>query len=201
MALLKKCLEHENGHVRRLAAWILASGTSGGLAKEAVESIGKALNAVADIPGVDGLSQFGHGTESTWGEFYYADYIHTLAVAKIDDSTIRDLTKQLQGRAKDAAFLVLARRIDKSVHEELIRLAQDTEAGLFRAWAAWFLGEIGTQDDLPFLRTLAENDPLLRTGGIPGDPGETGPMYPVRRAAEDAIRMIEARESKEEVDE
>jgi HEAT repeat protein len=172
MILLKKCLEYKNDQalqvhheqqVRRRAALIMAAGTSGKLANEAVEAIGEALTAVADIPGVDGPPPFGHhGTESTWGEFYHQDYIGALAIAHVEDRAIHDFAKRLQGRAKDAAILALARRGNKSVRKEIVRLAQDAQAGLFRAWAATALGEIGTQDDLPFLRTLADNDPLTR---------------------------------------
>ena len=214
MELLKKCLRFKSEterpllvySVQRQAALLMAAETSEELAKEAVEAIGEALNDVADLPDVDTLTLQSHSTEATWGERYYGGYIHALMTAKVEDSVISDLAKQLEGRAKDVAILALARRGDKSVREEIIRLVQDTEAGLFRAWAARNLGEIGMQDDLPFLHTLVENDPLVRMGAVtlpssrgPGDVSIV-PTYPVREAARDAILAIAARANKEESD-
>ena len=60
-------------------------------------------------------------------------------------------------------------------------------------WAATALGQIGTQADLPLLRSLAESDPMVRKGPLP-PPQPTdrlGPTYPVRQAAKAAIRTIE----------
>ena len=124
-----------------------------------------------------------------------------LVSVRAEDTVIHYLTATLQGRAKDAAILALAQRGDVSVRDEVIRLAEDAEAGLFRAWAARALGEIGTLDDLLFLHTLADSDTLIRRGPQPSPRRLPGPTYPVREAARDAIRMIEARANKEEADE
>ena len=190
LALLKKSLSHKEHRTRCLAAQTLTAGTSGELAIEALYAIGVAMNTVADMPEIDVLSRQRDGLESTLGERHYLDYVRALAKAQVEDNMIHELTNQLHGRAKDSAFLALARRGDKSVWEEMIRLIQDEHAGLFRSWAARALGDIGTYEDWSFLRTLAENDPLLRTmGGMGG-----GPTYPVRNAAKSAIRAIEERE-------
>jgi hypothetical protein len=104
-----------------------------------------------------------------------------------------DLTKHQNGRARDVVILALAERGDKTVHDEITKLAQDSDAGLFRAWAVNELRTIGAADDLPMLRTLAATDPLVRDGGLP-PPHPTdsrGPTFPVRDAARDAIRVIE----------
>lgn len=183
--------------VRCRAAEVMVAGTSGKLAEEAVVAVGEVLNTIADVPGIDATIPDDHGIEFTWGEHYYRNYIGVLVRAKVENRSIHDLIQQLHGRAKDAAILALAQRGDKSVHKELIRLAQDAQSGLFQAWAARALGEIGTQGDLPFLRTLAENDPLIRKGQLIPGGGSADPTYPVREAAKAAIRAIEARASKE----
>jgi len=192
MVLLRKCFDIEPGGTIS----VMAAGTSGELANETVGFIGKVLNGVADLPEVDVIAPRYHDIESSEGERCYRDYINVLASVRVDDDrVIHDLAGQLQGRAKDAAILTLAQRGDKSVHAEVIRIAQDAEAGLFRAWAARALGEIGTHDDLPFLRTLAEKDPLIREVGGMKPPGPPSPFYPVREAAKAAIRSIEERTS------
>jgi len=229
MVLLKKCLDNKELEQRlavedmtatqreltilnlrlaqRSTAMFMAAGTTGELANEAVEAIGKALSAVADLPEVDALLPLPSkhpGTEHTLGEQYYYAYAGALASANVDDQTLHDLAKQLHGRAKDAVILALAWRSDKSVHEDLVKVVQDVQAGLLRAWAVRALGEISTQDDLPFLRTLAENDTLIREGPVsqplsrgPGDVS-VGSTHPVCEAAKDAILAIEARANEEE---
>ena len=211
MVLLRNNFDMSPGRV----ASIMAEGTSGELAKEAVEFIVKAMNAAPDFQNFDAIVPDRHGIETTQGERYYQGYRNMLVSVRAEDTVIHYLTATLQGRAKDVAILALAQRGDKSVRDEVVRLTQDAEAGLFRAWAASALGEIGTQDDLPLLRTLVDNDHLVRMGSAsllpprpsrsdqssplpPPPPGARGPTYPVREAAKDAIRMIEARANKGE---
>lgn len=196
MPLLKKLLSSKNPLVSWRAAEVMAAGASGKLADEAVEAIGQALTAVAGLPGVGAPDPRGYrfGTVHTLGEQYYFRYTNALERAHVDNQSLHELAKQLHGRGRDTMILALARRGDKSVHEEIVKLAKDPQAGLFRAWAATALEKIGTSDDLHLLRTLAESDPLVRAGALPGD--AIVPTYPVRRAAEAAIRAIEKRERK-----
>jgi HEAT repeat protein len=198
ISLLKKQLGNKNPLVSWRAAEVMAAGASGKLADEAVEAIGQALTAVASLPHVDEPDPKGYrfGTVSTLGEQYYFRYTNALERAHVDNRTLHNLAERLHGRARNTVVLALVRRGDKSVHNEVVMLAQDLQAGLFRAWAARGLGEIGIQDDLPLLRTLAENDPLIRNGPLaPPHPIDSlGPTYPVREAAKGAIHSIEKRE-------
>jgi hypothetical protein len=61
--------------------------------------------------------------------------------------------------------------------------------------------DIGTPEDLPFLRELAENDMLKRKGPVSrkneySTAVDVGDTYPVREAAVGAIRAIELRAEK-----
>src|SRR5207237_7611114 len=141
-------------------------------------AIGQALSAVAHIPGVSDLDPRAawFSTVQTLGEEYYRRYGHALATAHVENQALHELAKQLQRPARDAVLLALARRGDKSVHGEIVKLAQGGE-GMFRAWAATALEKIGTKDDLPMLRTLAKTDPLVRKGPLrpPNPPDTVGP--------------------------
>jgi HEAT repeat protein len=194
---IKKLLDSKDPLLSWRAAEVMAAGTSAKLADEAVEAIGRAMTTVTDLPGADAPAphRYRFGTVFTLGEQYYSRYLGALACSHVDKQSLRDLANRLQGRARDAVVLALARRGDKSVREAVVKLAQDPQAGLFRAWAVDALSEIGTPDDLPLLRTLAESDPLVREGPLsPPNPVDSlGPTYPVRQAAKDAIRTIENR--------
>jgi len=186
--------------VQYRAAAVMASGTSGELANEAVEAIGKALTAVADLPDADTflpVQNYHPGTEESLGERNYIAYMGTLVNANVDDRTLHNLAGRLQGQARYSVIMALGWRGDLSVHDELVKLIEDTQAGLLRARAVTVLGEIGTPEDVPFLRTLEENDPLMRQGPVSRKPFDTGvdvgPTYPVREAAKSAIYSIELR--------
>ena len=196
MALLETCLESEDALVCWRTAAVMAGGCTGKLASEAVDAIGQALTVAAGRPDAD--APYPRAGGATFVEMYSSPYIGSLALARVDNQRLHELAERMEGRARDAVLVALARRDDKSVHDELIRLAQEPEATLFRAWAARALGEIGTAEDLPLLRTLAKTDPLVREGLLPATHGvgARGPTHPVREAAEDAIRTLE-KKSKE----
>ena len=195
MPLLKKCLAGKDALVSWRAAAVMADGAYDKLAVGTVEAIGQSLAAVTDLPGVDAPDPTGYrfGVVYTLGEQYYSRYANALEHAHVDNAVLHRLATRLLGRARDTVILALANRGDKSLREEIIKLAQAPQAGLFRAWAATALGQIGTQADLPLLRSLAESDPMVRKGPLP-PPQPTdrlGPTYPVRQAAKAAIRTIE----------
>ena len=114
-----------------------------------------------------------------------------LMVLHVDDSTLHELASQLQGRAKDMVHLTLAHRADGSVRKDIVQLAQDPKAGLFRQWAVTALERVGTSDELLVLQTIADTDPLIRKGGgcFPRPEG-SGPTYPVRESAKQTIHSI-----------
>jgi hypothetical protein len=75
-----------------------------------------------------------------------------------------------------------------------VRVLRDPDAGSLRQSAAYALGTVGTVDDLALLRDLQRNDPLERpTGSDVRMPNEKPTFFPVRDAATQAIRDIEAR--------
>ncbi|MHC4398963.1 MAG: M56 family metallopeptidase [Planctomycetota bacterium] len=203
MPLLRKCLGHETALVRWRAAEVMASDPTGKRADETVEAVGQALTAVASLPNVNDPARYTVPTGWTLGEACYQRYLNILVRVKVDNEALHALAKRIEGRGRDTVLLALARRGDKSVHDELVRLAQDQQADMFRAWAATALGEIGTLEDLPLLRTLAETDPFVREGpwgsderGLPLPPGMTALGHPVRVFAQRAIHALE-RKAKE----
>jgi hypothetical protein len=192
LALLKTCLPHRmEVAVSWRAAEVMAHGSTGNVAREAVAAIGEALSAVAADPKAN--TPYPRAGGSTFFEAYGGSYLQALLIVHVDNQVLHDLARRFEGRARDVVLVALARRGDRSVHDEMVRLVQDPEAALAREWASRAFEDIGRPGDLPLLRTLAKTDPLLREGLLPAPHpiGSTGPTHPVRQAAQDAIRVIE----------
>lgn len=190
--LLKPHIEGGGPLTRWRAASIMASESPPGeLADQALKCIVKALVAVEEIPDLDRIDpSTGHvNYQMTVGEWHYHAYAGMLHQVKVENPALHETTKQLQGRARDTVVLSLAYRHDKSVHDEIVKLAQDEDAGMFRAWAAAALTDIGTTGDLPLLQKLSKTDPLKRSGGGFG----TRSNFPVRESAKNAINTFELR--------
>lgn len=193
MQLLRKCINHSDSVVRRSAARVMANAPSGELAHEVVECIGQALAAVADIPNVDKLNVPGVvGIAQTSGEIEYANLMSALVKFRVEGESLRELARQQKGRARDTVILAMAQRGDDSVHESIRKLAQDPDAGMFRAWAACGLEKIGIAEDLGLLKQMAATDVLIRKMNDCFQSGdERADFYPVRHAAERTIRILE----------
>ena len=195
-ALLKSCLANKSNLVSWRAADVLAKGSSGEQAVEAVKAIGGAISAsaAAQMPTLHFRGEV--------AVFSWKWIVHPILKVWLLQRWITRFfwtLLRMSGKAREAMIIALGRRKDVSTHAELEMMARDAGAGLFRAWAVRALTEIGGQEDLPLLRQLAKDDPLVRQGFLrkPKGIGEKGPTFPVREAAEDAIRVIETRLQKE----
>ena len=198
---LKTCLASKDRLVSGLAADVLAGDPTGKFAGDALAAIGQALAAVPNLPDANDFDERGLflGTEMTVAEEYYDRYSVALMRVRIDNGALHTLAAGLKGRARDAVTRALALRGDKSVRQDILKLAQDPQAEMFRVWATQALREVGTADDLPLLRTLAERDPLVREGLLPPPHPmhSRGDTYPVRAAAKDTIASLEPRPARE----
>jgi hypothetical protein len=94
---------------------------------------------------------------------------------------------------------VLARALtgDALVHDELVSILRELNAGRAREWAATALGRIGTPDDIPLLELVKRHDPLQCKRGGCTAPIKDQLFYPVREAASHAIDQINQREETE----
>jgi hypothetical protein len=193
---LKVCLTNKDGPVRWRAAAVLANGTGGALAVEAVEAIGDALTAAAEPPRASTLYPRGGG--NTYLEMSALRYINALKAAHVEGRQMTELATRLQGRARDGVVIAQALRGDQTVRPEVVKLAQDAEAGMFRTWAVTALGPVGTPEDLPMLQELAKTDPLSREDQPPPPslPGSWRKVFPVREAAKTTIDRIQKRGSR-----
>jgi len=192
LELLMPSLEHEDPFVRWRAAEAMAAAPAGALADTALGGVIQGLKSVADIPDLDRMDENTRQMRGmTRGEAYYQRYLSTLIKSNADAKLLRIATDGLEGKARDTVLLALAHR-DIAARDDVLRIARDPDAGLFRAWAVRALQEVGTPDDLPLLESIAADDPLVREGplGPPNPVDSIGPTHPVRHAAKLTIRVI-----------
>ena len=107
------------------------------------------------------------------------------------DKVLRDATPQLKGVTRTCVLIARAQRGDATVKRELTRDITNPELGIVRAWAVRTFETIGSAEDLPMLRRLAKSDPLQRKQGGCLEPDKL--IFPVRRAAAQAVRHVEQR--------
>ena len=195
MPNLRASLFHENEFVRWRAIEVMAAEPSGKYGSEVLKAARKALLSIPGQPNVDQLYRSSLQTGLTVGEASYFRYLRVLTRVQVKDDALHALAEQIKGRGRDVVLLALAGRQVTPAHGELMRMIHDSKAGMFRVWAVTALGQTGSRNDLAMLRSLATSDTLVREGRLsPPHPIDSlGPTYPVRLAAQRAIRMIERR--------
>ena len=112
------------------------------------------------------------------------------------DEALRQASTRAAPPASALLAIARAQRGDKAARKDLYPILNDPQAGLRRAWAADGLAVVGTQDDLPLLKKLADSDALERDLATDvGPPDKRPTFFPVRRAALEAIQQIDSRKA------
>jgi len=201
-ALLKRIREIVERQEKDAANWlglrvstanVVSSDTRAVLLSERVELLVTMLSGVAQMPDRD---KIGYHSSMTHGERAYRALLNALRDMPAEARPIlEEASDQERGIVRELLVIARADRGDSAVRKDIHRILADAQAGLRRAWAARALSVIGTAEDLPLLRRLAETDAMSRgRGGDVGPPGfRDAKFYPVRDAAKDAIQALEAK--------
>jgi hypothetical protein len=178
-------------HLRFLVVCDFGEDPGGQFASEKVSAIVLAIPDIATMDKADGVYWPGSWTNA---EAHYRAYIGALAKMINASKPIADEIARSQAGEPAWRCLVLARAFggDAKSRPEVRKILSDAEGGMFRAWAAEALGKIGTADDLPFLRDVAEKDPMQREQGGCIAPLNKQLYYPVRQAAQQAMKTLQA---------
>jgi hypothetical protein len=178
--------------IRFAAADVLSSDPRAVLLKERVDLVLAMLADVAKMPEPDKVYWPGY---LTYSESAYHHMLYDLRQMPAEAGPLlRDACGKGRGVERDVVVMARALRGDAAVRNDVRAILADGQAGLRRAWAANALEAIGSAEDLPLLRKLAETDPFQRDrGGCVGPPPgiREAKFYPVREAAKQAIRAIE----------
>jgi hypothetical protein len=177
-------------HLRFLVVCDFGEDPGGQFAAEKVSAIVQAIPDIATMDKADGVYWPGSWTNA---EAHYRAYIGALAKMMNASKPIADEIARAKPGEPAWRCLVLARAFggDAKSRPEVRKILSDAEAGLFRAWAAEAMGKIGTADDLPLLRDVAEKDPMQREQGGCIAPMNKQLYYPVRQAAQQAIKTLQ----------
>jgi tetratricopeptide (TPR) repeat protein len=187
---LKEILNLNDMTLSWATASIMAEDPTSTYAQEKVSSIISAINSVPKIPKAEEIYPRSY---VTYAEMTYGRYIEALSKIKGADSYLGEQSQRVSSRTLYCVIIALAKRGDSSVKDGLVKILQDKDAEMFRAWSAQCFGTIGTQDDIQLLQKLADSDPLDRetSSDVPLPQQKT--FFPVRQAAQAAIKEIEKR--------
>jgi len=176
----------------RVVGLVMAADPGSEFAKEKVDAILAAAGLTPDMPDAGELPVILSGIRLTFAEIHQGDCLNCLSRMKNADAPLREAVGRTAGLSRDIACIALAMRGDASMRPEMRRILQDDTAGLLRKWAAEGLGPVGTSQDVPLLKRLAESDPLEREAVHDvGPPDMTGrKVYLVREAARLAIELL-----------
>jgi hypothetical protein len=192
LARLQELMRSEERSVRWAAASVMAADPGSAHAGEKVAAIADALADVKEVRETD--QEYARmGVDYSLAEMTYGGYIRSLADMRGADDALRAVSSDVQGEALQAVTIARGLRGDSSVKGSLTGILQDTDAGAMRVWAAEAMGRVGTESDIPLLREVAGSDPLLRDRYQDVGPVAVVKVYPVRDAAQRAIKSIERR--------
>jgi HEAT repeat protein len=177
--------------VRWAAAEVMANDPAGYGVSAKIGAILKAVGDVSKLPKVTALYQ---DTAFTEAEVNYLHYTNALTAMKGGEGLLGSASSESQ-EERYVIAIARGRRGDAQARDDLVRVLQDTQADMFRAWAAYAMETIGSEKDLPLLRGMERKDPLKRprVGCLQPPPGFPTVQYPVREAAARAVKAIEAR--------
>ena len=176
--------------VRFAAAGVLSSDKRAVLLAERVDLLLAMLSDVAKMPGKDKMIL--RHSYMTYGEAAYSRLRDSLVdMPPAAGQLLKKASAQRRGMERDILIISRASRGDATVRKDIRAILTDGKVQVCRAWAARALGIIGTAEDLPLLKPLADTDPFQRDSGSDVGPRGDRKIFPVRRAAKDAVQAIE----------
>jgi hypothetical protein len=220
---LEGFLQSDRYYVRTCATDMMAADPEATLVPQKVSAIVRSLETVESLPQAG--EKFQSDWLGTLADNVYRWLIEALGKMKGADEPLREQTGRARGTVRVCLLIARGGRGDPSVKGELRIFLQDTQMQtmtMMRCAALRVFETTGTPDDLAFLQETARTDPLevwifggplfemisgklVNTGErmapvpAPTDPRWSAPnnrIYPVRRAAEQAMRVIKGRPSR-----
>ncbi len=219
---INRLLQSDNFNNRWTATNIVSDSPNNEEVIKKMRALTESLKTVAQLPKAN--ERYQHDSIGTYSDVLCSAIAKTLISLQDDKQQLNEIAKNLNGLSRQWIVVVRAHRGDVSVKEELVSILQDNSAlerTRLRLSGIRALGEIGTQDEIPFLKEISESDtyelldrggPLLEkvNGAVINNTGERSLAvqdkllsidlwanaritYPVRQAAKQAIAQIEAK--------
>ena len=151
-----------NFSLRIKAAAVISADTGSELMKEKVSAIVKSLDTVEHMPKFN--ERFQNSSIGTFADRTYLLLAMSLEKIKGADAYLSEATNRLTGNPRRWMLAVRAKRGDSSVKSQIRNFLEDPnmlERTLLRSYALQGYEKIGTTDDIVFLRSIAESDPLI----------------------------------------
>ena len=151
-----------NCALRTNAANIIVADTGSELMQEKISAIVKSINTVEKQPKAN--ERYGQTIIGTFADRTYLNLAKALINIKDADKYLSQATSSMTDNPRGWILAIRANRGDSTEKNELRKIMEDPhmlERTLFRSFALSGYARIGTTEDIPFLRNIAENDPVL----------------------------------------
>ncbi|MEI7809274.1 MAG: hypothetical protein WCJ07_12395 [Verrucomicrobiota bacterium] len=194
--LAKAFLESKNGDMRHWAVDVLIRSPQP-LKEEMLVAVVDSMRNIETLPGVTnvvGLSGSFFGAVRNFeskASYEYASYVSGLASTNTSKEMLEKLTPTKAGNMRDVLLIARAKKMDATLKPEMQRVFKESPLNGLRALALKVFCEMATEDDLPFLRDIANNDPacfepygeFISQLGLAEEEIRNYKYYPFRRLA------------------
>ena len=158
------------------------------------EKINLIVNTIPKVEAVITLNKDSLLVEVPWNsqEMAMQSYLSALSGIKSGKTYLENQCISSKGVTQQMIVLSLANQGEKGMLYDVRKIVNETGSGFIRTMAVNSLAHIGESGDIKLLEQIKKGDSFKRTYQAPRDSSETD-HYPVREAAEKAIKMIEAK--------
>ena len=174
-----------------LVATAFATDTSKQMTHEKINLI---VNAIPKVEAVITLNKNSLLVEVPWNsqEMAMRSYLSALSGIEGGKTYLENQHISSKGVTQQLIILSLANQNEKKMLCEVRKIVNETDSGFIRTMAVNSLAHIGEPGDIKLLEQIKKGDSFKRTYQAPRDSSETD-HYPVREAAERAIKTIKER--------
>lgn len=188
---LGELLKSDSWVSHNLVATAFTTDTSNQMTREKLNLI---LNSIPKAESVITLNKNGLLTEFPWNsqEMTMQSYLSALSGIQGGESYLEGKLAKSEGLSQQIIILSLANRNEDNMREKVLQIINETDNGFIRTKAIDSLAKIGNADDIELLKRIKESDTFKRRYHRHGESSERD-HYPARKAAEEAIELINKR--------
>jgi hypothetical protein len=184
---LDALLYSDNLYIRREAAALLGRDPTSHHLRDRIESLINVMYSVTDLPNANEKMP---SRDFTYADIEYYNYVNALASMPNASYTLRQESLVAKGVVKKGLIIASAMQGDKSMRSDILELIKDPkEQTILRIMAVGSLAEIGLQEDINFVKSIAENDTVVKTRYV--GVGPSFEYFPVREAARQVLERLE----------
>ena len=187
---MRGLMESRDPDVHYMVGTVFGADPSPETASQKIALLLEGANRLGNLE--DGNRLFAR-TGFTKSEMALGSYVDAMARMPGAKAALRNRLAGAGALQRKLIVMALALGKEAEARHELLGIIRSEPDGYTRKLGVYCLVPVATKDDLPLLRQLASSDPFAReAGGSHRGEGAATSWYPVREAAEEAVRFLES---------